>query len=274
MMWLRRIATGLIELDPLTLWLTAFVASGLIAGILTGYFRARKIQPNGFRWRIFRHEVIFAVINSMVSSLLLGGLSKLLQREGVITFNHQHAAPWVMTGEFALYFFGFDAYFYWLHRLMHLEPIYTWVHKIHHRSISPNPLTTLSVNPLESLVNGGFVPIFTSLLTVHQASMALIGPCSIIMGFYVHSGFEFLPKWWTRTWFTRWFITATFHDQHHRYFKGNYGGYTTLWDWICGTVRPSFLADFDRVTTRPAKPLFSSPANTLRSAYVRQKADR
>jgi MFS family permease len=63
---------GLIAgLDPLTWWLAAFVLSGLIAGILTGYFRARKIQPNGFRWRIFRNEIFFAAVNISISTLVL-----------------------------------------------------------------------------------------------------------------------------------------------------------------------------------------------------------
>jgi sterol desaturase/sphingolipid hydroxylase (fatty acid hydroxylase superfamily) len=81
--------------------------------------------------------------------------------------------------------------------------------------------------------------------------MALIAPCNILMGIYVHSGVELLPKWWNKTWFTKWFITATFHDQHHRYFKGNYGGHTTIWDWICGTVRPTYTTGFEAVTARP-----------------------
>jgi len=255
---LHKLYASLSRPDPLTWWLWAFVASGVVAGVLTGYFRARKIQPHGFRWPIFRHEIFFAALNLAASSFLLGGASKFLQHRGIITFNHQPASVWVVAAEFTLYFFGFDAYFYWLHRLMHLEPIYTWVHKIHHRSISPNPLTTLSVNPLESLINGGFVPIFTALLTVHDTSMALIAPCNVIMGLYVHCGIEFFPRWWNKTWLTKWFITTTFHDQHHRYFKGNYGGYTTLWDRLCGTMRPSFEADFEKVTTRPLKPIFAA----------------
>ena len=90
------------------------------------------------------------------------------------------------------------------------------------------------------------------LLTLHKSTMSLIGPTSIIMGLYVHCGYEFLPRWWNKTWLTRWFITATFHDQHHKYFKWNYGGYTTIWDFICGTVRPKYLADFDQIKTRSA----------------------
>ena len=241
--------------DPLTWWLAAFVVTGVIAGILSGYFKARKIQPNGFKWRIFRNEAGFAVLNIVASGFLLGGVTKYLQHHGYIHFNHAPAKPWVVAAEFVLYFIGFDTYFYWFHRLMHVEPIYTLVHKIHHRSISPNPLTTLSVSPFESLINGGFVPLFTALFMVHSSTMALIGPFNIIMGLYVHTGVEFFPKWWNKTWFTKWFITATFHDQHHRYFKGNYGGYSTVWDRICGTVRPTFDEDFDKVTTRPIKPL-------------------
>ncbi len=238
-------------IDPLTWWLVGFVVSGVLAGIFTGYFRARKIQPNGFRWRTFRNEIFFAAINLAVSAFVLGGVAKFLQHQGIIQFNDAPTSPWVVAVEYALYFFGFDAYFYWLHRLMHTHPIYEWVHKIHHRSMSPNPLTTLSVSPLESFINGGFVPLFTALLTIHSSTMALITPTNIIMGFYVHSGIEFFPSWWNKSWLTKWFITATFHDQHHRFFKGNYGGYTTIWDRLCGTVRPSFGADFEKVTTRP-----------------------
>src|SRR3546814_18599387 len=53
----------------------------------------------------------------------------------------------------------------------------------------------------------------------------------------------FMPRWWNRSWATKWFITATFHDQHHRFFTGNYGGYTTIWDRLCGTMRTRFEAD-------------------------------
>jgi sterol desaturase/sphingolipid hydroxylase (fatty acid hydroxylase superfamily) len=111
------------------------------------------------------------------------------------------------------------------------------------------------VNPLESLVNGGFVPLFTAALTVHDSTMLLIGPTNIIMGFYVHSGYELLPRWWNKSWATKWFITATFHDQHHKYFNFNYGGYTTLWDRICGTQRKKYEEDFVQIKDRASKQL-------------------
>lgn len=254
---MKHVIEGLFAGDPITWWLAAFVLAGVLGGIYSGYFRARKIQSNGFRWRIFRNEVLFAAINVAVSGFLLGGPTKYLQHHGIIRFNAGPASPWAIALEYILYFVGFDTWFYWLHRAMHVEPLYSLIHKLHHRSISPNPLTTLSVSPLESLVNGGWTPIFTLLMTVispvHRATMALIAPTYIVMGLYVHSGIEFLPSWWNKSRLTKWFISATFHDQHHRYFKGNYGGYTTIWDRICGTVRPSFETDFAKVTTRPIR---------------------
>lgn len=245
----------------LKLWLVLFLVTGLAVGIATGFFKARKIQPKGFKWRIFRNEIFFGAINVAITGLILGTLTNKLTAWGYIGFKHEAVEWWVIALEYALYFFAFDTYFYWLHRWMHVEPVYTWVHKLHHRSTSPNPLTTLSVSPLESAINGGFVPLFLSLFTVHDATLALIMPTNIIMGVYVHTGFEFMPRWWNKSWATKWFISATFHDQHHRYFSGNYGGYTTIWDRLCGTIRPKFEADFDKLKDRLApKPAVAEQA--------------
>ena len=237
---------------PLLYWLLLFVGVGLALTVFRGFFLARKIQPKGFRARVFRNEIGYGVLNVLTAGTLLGWTTGWLHGNGWIVQDAARVEWWVVALEYALYFFAFDTYFYWFHRLMHVDPIYRWVHKIHHFSTSPNPATTISVSPFESLVNGGFVPIFLCLFTVHEQTMAWIGPTNIIMGFYVHSGFEFFPRWWNRSWLTKWFITATFHDQHHKYFLVNFGGYTTIWDRICGTMRPSFEQDYDVVKARSA----------------------
>jgi sterol desaturase/sphingolipid hydroxylase (fatty acid hydroxylase superfamily) len=231
-------------------WWVAMVAAGLVAGIASGFFKARKIQPRGFKWKIFRNEAFCAVITLTISGAFLGWVQNRLRAYGIITFRHEPAQWWVIALEYAAYFFGFDTWFYWLHRWMHKEPVYRWVHKLHHRSTSPNLLTTLSVHPLESLINGGWLVLFTSVFAVHDQAMLLMAPTAMIMGPYVHSGYEFLPRWWNRTWASKWFITATFHDQHHKYFTINYGGYTTIWDRLCGTMRPKYEAEFEKLTTR------------------------
>jgi sterol desaturase/sphingolipid hydroxylase (fatty acid hydroxylase superfamily) len=234
-------------------WLIAFAISTLIIGVYTGYFKARKIQPKGFKWRMVRTEAIVAVINVSVSSAILLFITTWLTKNGFIVNNNAPTAWWVIALEYAGAFLAFDTWFYWFHRLMHREPIYTWVHKVHHWSTSPNFMTNLSENPLESVINGGFVPLFLAAFTVHKETAILLTSTQVFMGFYVHSGYELFPRWWNKTWLTKWFITATFHDQHHRYFTVNFGGYTTIWDRICGTNRPKFEADFDKIKTRPIR---------------------
>jgi len=244
----------------LAIWLVAFLVAGFAVGIVRGFFRARKIQPKGFRWRTFRNEAIFAAVGVVGSGILLAGLTYLLARLPHAAPNHNPASWWVVVLEYAFYFFAFDTWFYWFHRWMHTPRVYPWIHKLHHWSTAPNLLTTFSVNPLESFVNGGFLPIFLTFVSVHDRSMAFIGPTSILMGLYVHSGYEFLPRWWNRSWATKWFITTTFHDQHHKYFNWNFGGYTTIWDRICGTMRSRYESDFENPKARLKKPAVEEDA--------------
>ena len=236
--------------DPLKLWLIAFMISGLAVGIGTGFFRARKIQPKGFKWQQFGFEAMVAVVSVAFSGAVIGGAQGWLKSHGYIAFQQGPASWYVVLFEYALYFISFDTWFYWLHRWMHGEPFYKWIHKLHHRSTAPNLLTTLSVHPFESFINGGWMVIFITLYDVHLSSMALIGATNIVMGLYVHSGYELFPRWWNKSWATKWFITATFHDQHHKYFTVNFGGYTTVWDRICGTMRPKFESDFVKIKDR------------------------
>lgn len=241
----------------LHVWVYSFVAVGISLGLVSGFFKARRIQPGRFKWMTFRNEAIFATINVAITGFTLGPLNNFLTYRGLIAFQPGPTTWWVIALEFCAYFFLFDTWFYWLHRWMHREPIYKWVHKLHHKSTAPNLLTTFSVNPLESFINGGFVPLFLTAATlllggVHTEALALILPTNIVMGLYVHAGHEFLPRWWHKSWATKWFITTTFHDQHHKYFNYNFGGYTQIWDRLCGTMRNKYEADFETRNARPA----------------------
>lgn len=239
--------------NPVGRFVMILFVIGFVVAVTQVLLRSRKIQPNGFRWKAIRNEILFVAINMALSGFFLGGLTGLLTKHHLIQYNRAPAAWWVIFLQYGMYFILFDTWFYWFHRLMHIGPIYTIIHKIHHFSTSPNLLTTFSVSPFESLVNGAFLPLFTAAVVVHSQAIALMGATQIVMGLYVHSGYELLPRWWNKSWLTKWFITTTFHDQHHKYFKWNFGGYTTLWDRVCGTMRPKYEAEFDLITTRAGR---------------------
>jgi sterol desaturase/sphingolipid hydroxylase (fatty acid hydroxylase superfamily) len=44
------------------------------------------------------------------------------------------------------------------------------VHKPHHLSTSIHVMTAISISPVESLINGGFVPVFLMLVSVDDAT--------------------------------------------------------------------------------------------------------
>lgn len=234
----------------------ALVISGFaFAAIMAAFlFRdallARKIQPGSFRWPWVKTELRFGMVNLAVTTATITGLISWWTHIGWIRYIPGPASWWTILWEYALSFFLFDTYFYWVHRLMHKEPYYSWIHKLHHRSTAPVSITSWSMNPVEGVIEGMFTPVFMAVFTIHEATVPFIVPTSILMGLYVHSGFELLPSWWNRTWLTKWFISATFHDEHHHYFTGNFGGYTTIWDRLCGTMRPRYEANYDKAMHR------------------------
>lgn len=235
-----------------TTWIIVFLLRGALAG-LARYFlavRKNKIQARKFQWSVLKHELSWSALNLAGTAIVLTYVSSALVDHGYIVTDTSPASWYVVLGEFALYFFIFDLYFYLVHRLIHIEPLYTWIHKTHHFSVSPNPLSSSSMTPIEGIAEGLIIPIFLALFTVHEASTVLIIPFATIMGLYVHCGYEFMPNWWYRRWYTGWFITPMFHDQHHQFFRCNYGGYTTIWDRVFKTVRPRFEQDFDRLKSR------------------------
>lgn len=233
-----------------TTWLLVFVATMTTMALSRLVTNVRKIQQRKFRWATLRYELKWSAANLAVTTIVLSQVSAFLVRAGWLTTNPEPASWYVVAGEFALYFFVFDLYFYIAHRLLHIEPLYTWTHRVHHKSIAPNPLSSSSMNPIEGIVEGLIIPLFLAAFTVHEDTMLFIIPFATLMGLYVHCGYEFLPRWWYRNPLTSWFITPMFHDQHHQYVHFNFGGFTTIWDRLFGTTRPRFFEDFDRLKSQ------------------------
>ena len=241
--------------NPTLLWVTIFIFATFVAGIVSGFFRARKVQPGIFRWKQLAMEIPLIAVSSALSGFFLGAFTNFLRTLGWLQYNTAHAPWWTVALEYGAFFVVFDTWFYWWHRAMHIEPIYTVVHRWHHLSLTPTILSTFSVSPMESLINGGIIPLFTAVpfllgAPIHQQTAPFIGLTTVLMGLYVHSGFEFLPRWWNKSWATKWFITTTFHDQHHQFFVYNFGGFTTVWDRICGTMRAKYEQDFENPRAR------------------------
>ena len=87
-------------------------------------------------------------------------------------------------------------------------------------------------------------------LPVHPLTLALFLLYMIVRNVVGHLGFEIWPAWFARHPLTRWHLTPTHHDLHHRWGRGNYGLYFSFWDDWLGTTRPEYAGAFEAVTLR------------------------
>lgn len=140
-----------------------------------------------------------------------------------------------------------DTYFYWLHRLMHHRYLFRWVHRVHHLSTNPSPWAAYAFHPFEALLEGGILAVFLFTIPIHQLHLFFFFLFMILYNVYGHLGWELYPKGFSRHGWGKWVNTSVNHNQHHQYFKGNYGLYFLFWDRLMGTLRPDYDERFDAV---------------------------
>lgn len=134
--------------------------------------------------------------------------------------------PWVDFATHPVYFIVLlmlvpawrELHFYLIHRLLHMGPLYHWVHKIHHNNVNPGPWSGLSMHPVESLL------YFTGVL-IH-----LVVPSHPLHSMFqlIHAG---LSPAKSHVGFDRMYLDDEhaidtdnyYHYLHHKYFEVNYG---------------------------------------------------
>lgn len=151
---------------------------------------------------------------------------------------------------FPILFIMHDLYFYIMHRIMHHPSLFKYIHLVHHKSTNPSPWAAYAFHPLEAIIEQGIVVIFYFSLPIHISHLAIFFLFSIVYNVYGHLGYELYPKGFNKTWIGRWINTSVNHNQHHQYFKGNYGLYTLIWDRIFGTIRKDYNAQFETISKR------------------------
>jgi Delta7-sterol 5-desaturase len=143
-----------------------------------------------------------------------------------------------------------DTYFYWIHRFMHFPRIFKTIHLVHHKSTNPSPWASYSFHPLEAILESLIFAVFLFTIPVHRIHLIVFFSFSLAYNVYGHLGFELYPKSFNKHWLGKWINTSVSHNQHHQYFKGNYGLYFTFWDRWMGTLRPDYDSAFNKLKAR------------------------
>ncbi|MEO0714547.1 MAG: sterol desaturase family protein [Pseudomonadota bacterium] len=145
-----------------------------------------------------------------------------------------------------------DWYFYWMHRAVHMSPLYERVHKTHHLSTNPSAFSAFAFHPIEAMLEIAIFVVLIVVMPLHVTALFVAGFLSLIYNVYGHLGYEIMPRFIARSRIGSWLNTSAYHNQHHRTYRYNYGLYTVIWDKLHGTLHPKAEVVFDRASTPPS----------------------
>lgn len=242
---------------------TFFVTWLVLGGILRNR-RIRKALPARFRnkqiLREVRNSAITVFIFVVAFSITEYTLSHLFDGPVFKIYSDVETYGWAyLFFSVVLWTIGLDTYFYWTHRFMHHPKFYRFFHIEHHRSHNPTPFTAYSFAPSEAVLVYLFVPIFFTIVPMHDIAFISAMLVQIIRNAIAHCGYEIFPRGWVHHPVLGLFSTVTHHDLHHEKGDGNYAFYFTFWDRLMGTEHKEYKARFDRATAQPLlKPRMSS----------------
>ena len=148
----------------------------------------------------------------------------------------RYGVAWLFVSG-ALYLLIQDAYYYWLHRLMHHRALFRRVHAGHHRSREPTPFASFSFDWQEAALNAWLLPALTFVIPIHPAVILTLLTLATVAAVLNHAGSEVLPAWVVDGPIGAWLISATHHSQHHAFYGVNFGLYFRFWDKLMGTDR-------------------------------------
>jgi sterol desaturase/sphingolipid hydroxylase (fatty acid hydroxylase superfamily) len=229
-----------------------FIIAGLAFLLMYVIFRNRtslkKIQARFPRNSDYAREIGYSVMTIlMFAAVPLVLLSPpVRQYTTYYTDIDQYGMAYFILA-FPLMLILHDTYFYWMHRMMHHPSLFRLMHLVHHKSTNPSPWAAYAFHPLEAVVETGIVPLFLFTIPIHQYHLPFFFLFMIVYNVYGHLGYELYPKGFNRHPIGRWINTSVNHNQHHQYFKGNYGLYFLFWDRIMGTIREDYDVHFDKV---------------------------
>ena len=209
---------------------------------------SRKIQPRFPGSKDLKREVFYSFLTILIFAAVV---TAVMFHPSIRPWTRLMGSPdqrgWIYYfAVFPILLFLHDTYFYWIHRLMHQPALFKSVHLIHHKSTNPSPWTAYAFHPLEAVLESGIIPLVAFTLPVHKTAFFIFMLFQIVYNVYGHLGYELYPKGFNKTKIGKWINTSVNHNQHHQYFKGNYGLYFLCWDRWMGTLRRDYSEHFEQ----------------------------
>lgn len=223
----------------------------VICVLLAPVLKAWKIRPD--RPPALQHVVeLLCSIRSVAVFSTVTLITVGLHKAGLLWGGAFREAPtliWTVVS-LVLTIVAHDAYFYWIHRLIHRPRLFRAFHRRHHRSNNPTPFTAYSFDLGEAALMAAFSPLFLLLVPVSWPAFGLFMIHQIARNVIGHCGYELFPARRDGRPLLDWMTTVTHHDLHHAQAGSNYGLYFTWWDRLMGTENPRYHQAFAQVAAR------------------------
>lgn len=278
----------------LLMWLSGYAAVrvallGFVDGVV--WFLAPRLPPLPSRVGpkpVYQHQinamdVTYLLINSTIEYVFAQQIGHLLWHAPFIVRAPELLG--LLNGPLAFWLLLVvdDMLYAPLHRFMHLQSIYKYVHKHHHRNTYParGYIDAANEHPVEQI----------SALTLHWMAVHIV---AFTAGLHVaavgaHFGFKALGACFNHTGYD---VHVTFlgidysvrsHETHHRKPTTNYAQYVMFWDRIMGTYREyesgweakDVSADAGHAADGPAAdrlPAWADPALEARAGHVAERS--
>jgi len=209
----------------------------------------RKIQAKFPKFSDYQREVLYSLLSMTIFSVIATAVFTVLRPYTQLYFDIEAYGMPYFVGSMLIMVILHDTYFYWTHRAMHHPLLYRRMHLVHHQSINPSPWAAYAFHPLEAIVEAGIIVVIALVIPAHPLAIIIFFLFQIIYNVYGHLGFELYPKGLVKHPIFKYLNTGVAHNQHHHYFKGNYGLYFTFWDRWMGTLRADYEKEFEAVTS-------------------------
>lgn len=231
------------------------VTAGLVSLIVwtfwSAYFKARKIQTRVATTSDYRREVLASLLTVVIFSLTGFGTYLAAKARWLVVYDDFTVRGWEY---FALTLIAMivahDAYFYWTHRAMHHPRLFRFFHWTHHKSKTPTPWTAYAFDVPEAVVIVAFVPIWVTLVPMHDLAVFVFVTWQIVRNVMGHAGVELSPVSGRPSRLFGWLNTTTHHDLHHQDGRTNFGLYFSWWDRLMGTEHPEYQARLAEIAAR------------------------
>lgn len=204
-------------------------------------FLALRLQDTFPANKDYLREIGYSLLSFIFFALFVFIVFRTPVKKYTLIYDHiSDYGWWYFAGSILFAIAIHDAYFYFTHRLMHHRRIFKTFHLVHHLSNNPSPWAAFAFHPLEAIVEAGILPVLVFIIPLNRLAVLIFFLISTLINVYGHLGYEIYPAWLIRSKAGRWLNTSVSHNMHHKYFKGNYGFYTRIWDVLFGTMNPEY----------------------------------